>query len=388
MLEPQVVHKENGKKRKIIFIVIIVLLLVAVGGYAFYWFSTLRFYQSTDNAYVMGNQIQVMAQTEGRVSAIYADNTNFVRQGDLLLTLESIDAEYRFEQAKRNLAQSVREVRKIILNNKQLSANIELKQLALAKQQDDLTRRERLGAAQVIAIEELQHARKAMLIASAELKVARWQQSVNEALVLDTPLRLQPQVEKAAYQLREAWLALQRTRVYSPATGYISRRSVQVGAEVNQSTPLMIVVPPNQLWVEANFKEVQVVDMRLGQPVKLTSDFYGKQVTYQGRVAGMDMGTGSAFSILPAQNATGNWIKVVQRLPVRIELEAQQVQQYPLRIGLSMNVSVDISDTSGKMLPDKLPPQVVYQTGERRLDEVEVLRLLEEIITANAGDAE
>lgn len=178
MLDSQVVHKEDGKKRNIIFLVIIVLLLAAIGTYAFYWFSTLRFYQSTDNAYVMGNQIQVMAQTEGRVKAIYADNTNFVRQGDLLLTLESIDAEYRFEQAKRNLAQSVREMRKIALNNKQLSANIELKQLALDKQQDDLARRERLGTARVIAVEDLQHARKAMLIARAELKVARWQQSV------------------------------------------------------------------------------------------------------------------------------------------------------------------------------------------------------------------
>ncbi|MDC9589112.1 multidrug efflux MFS transporter periplasmic adaptor subunit EmrA [Xenorhabdus sp. XENO-10] len=382
--QPQ--EENNKKKRKIILSFVVLLFLFAGLAYMFYWYTVLRFYQSTDNAYVVGNQIQVMSQTHGSVKNIYVDNTDFVQQGDLLLTLDSADAKNTFEKSKYALAQAVRETRETILSNPKLLANVELKQLTLDKLKSNLTRREKLGKVNVIAVEELDHSRKAVDIAKADLKVAMQQYKINQALVMGTPLNKLPNIEKAASNLREAWLSLQRTKIYAPVSGYVSRRSVQVGSQINQSTPLMIIVPPDQIWVEANFKEVQFTDMRLGQSVKLISDFYGDSVTYQGRITGMDMGTGSAFSILPAQNATGNWIKVVQRLPVRIELDPKQVALNPLRIGLSMHVTIDTRETAGTTLADKTPQRVIYQTDVLSFNNNEIDEIIEQIIKSNASD--
>ncbi|PHM74103.1 multidrug efflux MFS transporter periplasmic adaptor subunit EmrA [Xenorhabdus kozodoii] len=381
--QPQI--KNNKKKRKIILSIIVLLFLFAGVAYLFYWYTVLRFYQSTDNAYVVGNQVQVMSQAHGSVKNIYVDNTDFVQQGDLLLTLDSTDAENTFEKSKHVLAQAVRETQKSILSNPKLLTNVELKQLTLDKLKSDLARREKLGKVNVIAVEELEHARKAVDIAKADLKVAMQQYKINQALVMGTPLEKQPNIEKAASNLREAWLSLQRTKIYAPVSGYVSRRSVQVGAQINQSTPLMIIVPSNQLWVEANFKEVQFTNMRLGQPVKLVSDFYGDSVIYQGRVTGMDIGTGSAFSILPAQNATGNWIKVVQRLPVRIELLPEQVALNPLRIGLSMHATVDTRKTEGTTLANKTSQRIIYQTDVLSFESQEADEIIEQIIKNNAS---
>ncbi|SFN84205.1 multidrug efflux MFS transporter periplasmic adaptor subunit EmrA [Xenorhabdus japonica] len=384
---PEQPQEENNKKKRKIILSFVVLLFLFVGlAYLFYWYTVLRFYQSTDNAYVVGNQIQVMSQTHGSVKNIYVDNTDFVQQGDLLLTLDSADAKNIFEKSKHALAQAVRETRETILSNPKLLANVELKQLTLDKLKSNLARREKLGKVNVIAVEELDHSRKAVDIAKADLKVAMQQYKINQALVMGTPLNKLPNIEKAASNLREAWLSLQRTKIYAPVSGYVSRRSVQVGAQINQSTPLMIIVPPDQIWVEANFKEVQFTDMRLGQPVKLISDFYGDSVTYQGRITGMDIGTGSAFSILPAQNATGNWIKVVQRLPVRIELDPKQIASNPLRIGLSMHATVDTRETAGTTLTNKTPQRVIYQTDVLSFNNNEIDEIIEQIIKSNASD--
>ncbi|MDC9595140.1 multidrug efflux MFS transporter periplasmic adaptor subunit EmrA [Xenorhabdus sp. IM139775] len=377
---------KNNKKRKIILSVVVLLFLFAGVAYLTYWYMVLRFYQSTDNAYVAGNQVQVMSQTHGSVKNIYVDNTDFVQQGDLLLTLDSTDAENAFEKSKHALAQAVRETQETILSNPKLLANVELKQLTLDKVKNDLARRERLGKVNVIAVEELEHARKAVDIAKADLKVAIQQHKINQALVMGTPLEKLPNIEKSASNLREAWLSLQRTKIYAPVSGYISRRSVQVGARISQSTPLMIIVPSDQLWVEANFKEVQFTNMRLGQSVKLVSDFYGDSITYQGRIIGMDMGTGSAFSILPAQNATGNWIKVVQRLPVRIELKPEQVALNPLRIGLSMHATVDTRDTEGTTLATKAPQRIIYQTDVLSFNSNKIDEIIEQIIKLNTSN--
>ncbi|VEA44654.1 multidrug resistance secretion protein [Salmonella enterica subsp. enterica] len=177
--------------------------------------------------------------------------------------------------------------------------------------------------------------------AQAQLDVAIQQYNANQAMILNSNLEDQPAVQQAATEVRNAWLALERTRIVSPMTGYVSRRAVQPGAQISPTTPLMAVVPATDLWVDANFKETQLANMRIGQPVTVITDIYGDDVKYTGKVVGLDMGTGSAFSLLPAQNATGNWIKVVQRLPVRVELDARQLEQHPLRIGLSTLVTVD-----------------------------------------------
>ncbi|MBS9429898.1 multidrug export protein EmrA [Photorhabdus luminescens] len=376
---------EKKSKRKLALILAALLFVFAGLGYFAYWLISLRHYQATDDAYVVGNQVQVMAQITGSVTAIYADNTDFVQQGDILLRLDSIDAEHAFERAKNTLANNVRQTHQTIIDNEKLLANIELKQTVLQQAQDDLKRREHLGLTGAIAKENLIHSRNSVQMAKSELNVARQQYYANQALVIDTPLDQQPKIKLAASQLRDAWLTLQRTQIVAPVTGYVSRRSVQVGSQIKSGAPLMVIVPADQLWVEANFKEVQLSNVRIGQPVTLVSDFYGSDVTYQGRIVGLDMGTGSAFSLLPAQNATGNWIKVVQRLPVRVELAAQQLIDHPLRIGLSMHATVDTRNRDGLVLANTPRNSIVYETNVLTYNTGEIDQLINEIIQVNTS---
>lgn len=385
--KPSTPKKSKNKKqqRKRAFILATLLFLIMGVAYFIYWFIDLRHHQETDDAYVAGNQVQIMAQISGSVSQIYADNTDLVNQGDILVTLDSTDAQQSFERAQTALANSVRQTHQLIINNKQLQANIELKQTALNQAKTDLLRRETLAKASAIGREELQHSRDAVATAEAALEVAIQQYNANRALVLDTPLEQQPVILQAASQVRDAWLVLQRTKIVSPITGYVSRRSVQVGSRINAGSPLMVVVPADQIWVDANFKETQLANMRIGQLATVISDFYGSNVTYTGKVAGLDMGTGSAFSLLPAQNATGNWIKVVQRLPVRIELDPQQIAEHPLRIGLSMRVTVDTANKEGNVLADKKRETTAYQTNVLTYDMKPVDDLITTIIKANAS---
>lgn len=377
---------KSKKQQRKFALLLSTLVFILIGlGYFIYWFIELRHQQSTEDAYVAGNQVQIMAQVAGSVTTIYVDDTDLVQQGDILLSLDPIDAEQALERAKNTLARSVRQTHQLMVNNKQLLANIELKKTTLKQAQDDLKRRERLGLSGAIAKETLEHARDAVESSKAELDVALQQYHANNALVLDTPLEQQPAIKLAASQLRDAWLSLQRTNVVAPITGYVSRRSVQIGSQIKNGLPLMVIVPAEQLWIDANFKETQLANMRIGQPATVISDFYGADVVYNGSVVGLDMGTGSAFSLLPAQNATGNWIKVVQRLPVRIELDPQQIADYPLRIGLSMNVSVDTVNTDGKVLADKPRQGVAYATSALSYDQAAVDTLISHIIHTNAS---
>ena len=272
-----------------------------------------------------------------------------------------------------------------MINSAQFKANIALRKTALAQAQSDLQRRIPLGNSNLIGREELQHSRDAVASAQAQLDVAVQQYNANQAMLLDPRLEQHPAVPQAATAVRNAWLSLQRTQIVSPMTGYVSRRSVQVGAEIGTTTPLMAIVPSSNLWVDANFKETQLAHMRIGQPATIISDIYGDDIEYKGKVIGLDMGTGSAFSLLPAQNATGNWIKVVQRLPVRIELDAQQLEKHPLRIGLSTQVKVDTSNRDGGVLSTQQRTTPAYQSNARELNLTPVDRLIADIIRANAG---
>lgn len=326
-----------------------------------------------------------MSQVSGSVVSVNFDNTDVVKSGDVLVTLDPTDAEQAYEQAKTALANSVRQTHQLIINSKQYQANIALRKTELNQAQSDLKRRVVLGAAAAIGREELQHARDAVDAAQASLDVAIQQYNANQALVLDTPLEKQPAVEQSAAKLRDAWLALQRTKVLSPVSGYVSRRSVQVGAKIANGSPLMAVIPANQMWVDANFKETQLANMRIGQSATVVTDFYGDDVVYQGKVVGLDMGTGSAFSLLPAQNATGNWIKVVQRLPVRISLDAKQLAEHPLRIGLSTTVRVDTANPDGQVLAQIGRKDPAFVTNALSLDLAPVNQMISDIIHANAG---
>lgn len=385
--EAQIPQQPQNKKkqRKRILLLLTVIFIILGVAYFIYWFLVLRHHQETDNAYISGNQIQIMSQVPGSVVSVNFENTDFVKSGDVLLALDPTDAEQAFEQAKTALANSVRQTHQLMINSKQYQANIALKKTELSKSQNDLQRRVVLGSANVIGREELQHARDAVDAAQASLDVAIAQYNANQALVLNTPLEKQPAVEQAAAKLRDAWLSLQRTKVVSPIDGFVSRRSVQVGAEIANGAPLMAVIPANQMWVDANFKETQLANMRIGQSATVITDFYGDDVVYQGKVVGLDMGTGSAFSLLPAQNATGNWIKVVQRLPVRIELDNKQLAEHPLRIGLSTTVRVDTANTDGQVLAQNVRKEPAFVTNALSLDLAPVNQMISDIVHANAG---
>ncbi|NKE96128.1 multidrug efflux MFS transporter periplasmic adaptor subunit EmrA [Pantoea agglomerans] len=376
----------NKKKKRKSVLIVLALIFVLIGiAWGVYWFLVLRHFQETDDAYVAGNQVQVMAQVSGSVNKVWFEDTDFVKKGDVLVSLDKTDAEQAFEKAQTALATSVRQTHQLMINGKQYQASITLQQTALAQAQADLKRREPLGAANLIGREELQHSRDAVATAKAQLDVAIQQYNANQAMILNTSLENQPAVQQSAAELRDAWLALQRTEIRSPMDGFVSRRSVQVGSQISTSTPLLAVVPATNLWVDANFKETQLAGVRIGQPVTVVADIYGDEVVYQGKVAGLDMGTGSAFSLLPAQNATGNWIKVVQRLPVRIELNQEDIARHPLRIGLSTLVKIDTTSKEGSALATSARQQAAYSSNALAIDLAPVNQLITDIVRANAG---
>ncbi|PLP99474.1 EmrA/EmrK family multidrug efflux transporter periplasmic adaptor subunit [Cupriavidus pauculus] len=335
------------RRWRIVAVVVVALALVEAFAYHVQFG---RDEVSTENAYVEGNVVQVTPQVSGVVTAILADTTDLVETNKVLVELNGVDAQLALAAAQAQLARTVRQVRGQFAVAGQDRANVELRSVDLARAREDLARRSALAANGAISGEELIHATQAVRTAQASLAMATQQLKRNDALVERTSVASHPDVLAAAAQVRNASIALTRTRVPAPIGGVITKRSVQVGQRVSAGVPMMSVVPLDQLWVTANLKESQLRDVRLGQPVTLTTDLYGDQVVYHGRVVGQDAGTGSAFALLPAQNATGNWIKVVQRVPVRIALTPGEVTAHPLQLGLSMKVSIDTSRRDGKRL--------------------------------------
>jgi membrane fusion protein (multidrug efflux system) len=311
----------------------------------------LRYHETTDDAYVSGNVVEITPQISGTVVAIGADDTQFVKAGQPLVRLDRADAQVALDEADAELGRTVRDVRNLYATSAQLAADVALKETELARAQSDLERRSRLGASGAVSGEELQHARDAVRVAEAALAAARQQLAANRARVDGTTIDNHPQVRAAAAAVRNAYLTYSRTELPAPVSGFVARRNVQLGQRVSPGTALMAVVPLDEVWVDANFKEPQLATLRVGQPVRLTADLYGSHVAFHGHVAGFGAGTGSAFSVLPAQNATGNWIKIVQRVPVRIALDSRELAAHPLQIGLSMRVDVDVHDESGARLP-------------------------------------
>ena len=326
--------------------------LTAVALYAVYWAQVLRYHQTTDDAYVSGNVVQITPQISGTVVAIGADDTQFVKAGQPLVRLDQADARVALDEAEAELARTVRDVRTLFATSSQLEAAMQRRQSDLNAAQSDLARRQRLGVSGAVSGEELQHANDAVKTADAAAREAQQQLAANRARVDGTTLEDHPQVRDAAAAVRNAYLTLARTELPAPVAGFVARRNVQLGERVSPGTPLMAVVPLDQVWVDANFKEPQLARMRMGQLVTLTADLYGARVVYHGTVAGFGAGTGAAFSILPAQNATGNWIKIVQRVPVRVALDPHELAVHPLQIGLSMKADVDVrTGSEGARLP-------------------------------------
>ena len=396
---PQTPAAPNTKRAKALKgVALVVLLGLAYGGYEWYLG---RHEEATDNAYVQGNVVQITPQVGGTVTAIFADDTDFVKAGQALVQLDPADAKVAMDQAEANLAQAVRQVRSLYANNSTLGAQITVREsdiarakTELARATDDLNRRQSLVGNGAVSKEELNHAQSqvaaaqnALSAAQAGVTAAREQLSSNQTLTEGTNIATYPSVMAAAAKLREAYLALHRAALPAPVDGYVAKRTVQLGQRVAAGSPLMSLIPLNQLWVDANFKEVQLRNIRIGQPVSMTADVYGRKMEYKGVVAGLGAGTGAAFALLPAQNATGNWIKVVQRVPVRIALDPQQLLQSPLRVGLSMEATVDISDQSGKSLSEAAHPASAVQTDVYAAMDKGASDAVQKIIAANSGSA-
>jgi membrane fusion protein (multidrug efflux system) len=371
----------RGKRRR--------WLAIAIGGFAaigivwgIYWALALRYVQSTDDAYVSGNVVQITPQISGTVVTIGADDTQFVQAGETLVRLDDADSKVALDQAEAQLARTVREVRSLFATSAQLQSSVTIRQAELATAEADLARRERLASSGAISGEELQHAREAVSGARAGLAGAQEQFAANRARVDRTTIEDHPDVKNAAAHVRDAYLAYARTALPAPVAGFVAKRAVQLGQRVSPGAPLMAIVPLDQVWVDANFKEPQLATMRIGQGVTLKADLYGNKIEFHGAVSGFGAGTGSAFSLLPAQNATGNWIKIVQRVPVRIALDPQELAAHPLQIGLSMQVDVDTHQRDGVRLPQQTPASASSTNVYDAIDAAAAQRV-KSIIAAN-----
>lgn len=390
MTEHQVSQQRNKKP-----LWILTALFAAIGlGWAGMYFGAWQHREESENAYVNGRTVQISAQLHGRVSQILVDDTDVVKVGQVLLVLDDNDAVLALEKARSQLVQAVRQNARLNsgINAAQAQAAAQLAevkraQAALKFAQEDWQRRESLRGTDAVSAQELSHAKVTLENARASLQAAQaaaraaqaQEQAQRDTVGKEVPLEQQPDVMAAASMFKEAWLAVQRTQVRAPVAGQVARRSVQLGQQIGAGTPLMAVVPMDDLWVDVNFKETQLAKLKVGQTVELTSDFYGDDVKFKGVIQGLSAGTGSAFSLLPAQNATGNWIKVVQRVPVRVHLDKQQLVEHPLRIGLSMHATVDTRQTG-----EQLANVSVTNTQPALTEDLtQADKLVAEIIAAN-----
>ncbi|MGA8134730.1 MULTISPECIES: efflux RND transporter periplasmic adaptor subunit [Pseudomonas] len=372
----------NSRKRKVMLTGL--TLLVILGGLGVWgWHEVYgRWNESTDDAYVNGNVVEVTPLATGTVVSIGADDGDLVHAGQVLVNFDPSDAKIGLQSAEANLAKAVRQVRGLYSNVDGIRAQVAEQKTAVQKAQENFTRRKNLAAGGAISQEELSHARDDLTSAQSALNNVQHQLNSSNALVDDTVVSNHPDVKAAAAQLRQAYLANARTTLIAPVTGYVAKRTVQLGQRVQPGTALMAVIPLDQLWIDANFKETQLRDMRIGQPVDIEADLYGSSVKFSGTIDSLGAGTGSAFALLPAQNATGNWIKIVQRVPVRIHINAEELAKHPLRVGLSTQVEVNLHDQSGPVLAQQPPQKASFSTdvyGQQLADaDAEITRLIHE----------
>ena len=375
--------KDPPRRRRALLIVTIVFVIAALVWFLL-WKLVFSTRENTDNAYVGGNLVGISAQVPGTVIAVLTDDTQHVDAGQVLVKLDPTDADVRLRQARSALALAVRQVRGQTDSASGADAAVAARKVDLSKTEADLKRHLPLVAAQAESPEVVQHLRDAVAAAQAALDAAQAQAQAAHAAIAGTSIADNPAVQQARANFRAAWIAAQRNTIVAPVAGYVAERSVQLGNSVTPGQPLMTVVPLHHLWVDANFKENQLRQIRIGQPATITTDLYGDDVTYHGKVIGLGAGTGSVFSLLPAQNATGNWIKVVQRVPVRIALDDKELDQHPLRVGLSADVTVDISHDQGKVLSSG-PAQPAAETNVYDHVASQAEAEADQVIAANLG---
>jgi membrane fusion protein, multidrug efflux system len=346
-----------------------VIVVAALATGVWFWFTANHI--TTDNAYVDADLVQVTPLYGGPVAAAYVSNTEVVQKGQLLVLLDDADAKLALAQAQAEFGQVQRKVRGYFANDVALGGQVNSRDADIAgaaarvasatsdfeRARVDLSRRQALSASGAVSGDELTQAQNSFAMAQAALQSAKaardqavaqkaaaiGQRSVNKALFEGASVDANPEVAASRAKVEQAELNLARTRITAPIDGVIAKNAVQVGQQVQPGQMLMSIVPISSVYVNANYKEAQLRKVRLGQPAVLTADLYGGSVKYHGKVVGIGGGTGAAFSLIPAQNATGNWIKVVQRLPVRIALDPRELAAHPLRVGLSMDADIDVS---------------------------------------------
>jgi membrane fusion protein (multidrug efflux system) len=373
-------HTRRGRW---LLIAALVFVLIGLLWWA-YWFFHARFYEDTDDAYVAGDLVNVMSQISGTVVSIGADETDFVKAGQELVRLDSSDAQIALRDSEARLARVVRQTRTVFANRDQLEAVVAQRRADLSKARSDLDRRKDLTKTGAVSAEELSHAQDTLSAARDGLFAAQKNLAASAALTGQTGVPDNPDVQAAATDVERAYLALRRTSIHAPVSGYVARRAVQLGERAAPGgQPLLSIVPLERLRIEANFKEVQLSQMRIGQPVRIVADLYGGHVEFHGTIAGLGLGTGAAFALLPAQNATGNWIKVVQRVPVRIALDPRELDAHPLRVGLSTKVQVDVRDATGAILAQAPRQTPVLETTAYDIDRHEILARIAHIIEEN-----
>lgn len=371
---------QNAERRRKGFTILGVVILAAAVIWGLYWLLFARLYESTDDAYVAGNIVAVTSRENATVTALHADNTQAVKRGQLLIEMDPSIAQVNMQAAEANLARAVRGVRGAFASADSYRAQLAQAHVALARAREDYDRRRSaLGGA--VSGEELAHARTAVTAAQGAVSAAQGGLAQAQSGIAGMDIAQNPEVLAAEAQLRAAAIALGHMRITAPVDGIVAQRTVQVGQRVSAGAPLLAVVPLSNVWIDANFKEGQLARMRIGQPVKITADIYGSGVVYRGRIVGLGAGSGSAFALLPPQNASGNWIKIVQRVPVRIGLEPQDLKDHPLRLGLSVTARADVRDQSGPLVSSAPPTVMRSETGDGSTAEIDAL--IARILAAN-----
>lgn len=372
----------NSRRNNLVAIVTCIFVLIALFALFFYW-VVLHPYATTDDAYVGGDQIEVSSRIEGMVRGFNADDTNLVKQGQILIELDPTDALIALNKAKANLAESVREVVKLGANVKQKEAYLAGQKAVLTRSKQDFANRHGLIAQEAVAQEEFEHAQADLSVAENNVLIAEKDLLVAKVQFGNTPLKDHPQILVSVNAVKDAYITWKRCTIYAPATGYVTQRMVQVGQTVKPSEPLLSIVPLSRMWVDANFKETELEHVRIGQPCRVTIDMYGSDVDYEGEVLGIQPATGGALSLLPPQNASGNWIKIVQRVPVRVILNPEQMEKFPLRLGLSAYVSVQVTDRSGLVYAQKPSSNPVVTTDVYQIPMEEIEKEIAQIIQNN-----
>ncbi|CAG9297695.1 efflux RND transporter periplasmic adaptor subunit [Celerinatantimonas diazotrophica] len=375
------------KRRRLLLMLLTVAILIAAGIFGYYELYG-RYYESTDDAYVNGNLNDISSQINGTITQVYAEDGDFVKKGQPLVTLDDNQTSIALDNAEANLANVVRQTRGLYSDVDNYRAQVEIKEVNYRQALADYKRRQKLAHKGAISVEELNHYRDALTSAKNELISVKQTLKAKLALTEGVPIEKHPAIKSAITKLQQAYLNQLYTSIKAPVDGYIAQRQAQVGEQVTPATKLMVIVPLHQVWIDANFKENQLRDMRIGQSVDITTDLYGDDVHYSGHVESLGIGTGSAFALLPAQNATGNWIKIVQRLPVRIALNSKNLDKYPLRIGLSSYVTVHLTKNSGPLLSKQPLTKPRFSTNIYNNQLESANHLIAKILTANGINAE